>query len=241
MTRQPIFVCLLIFFSTQIPLPAPVFTTRSRSSIRLDVPSSYHARAVYSGRFLINGQPADMRVIAGDLPVGETVQLLKGALGGKGLKCEISGQTATGRLTEGQDEKRFLIASLGGLDNCLLFLLEGKSGAFVRSRPDIPWPAVLPVLDPQQVPKLVVEHLDNRFIFASVLVPGNRTAAILESCQQQLQAAGWEAVLMKNSLPGDLFGSGSSVMGGRQRICWMDAHPVAGGNQTQVTIVCRTE
>jgi len=203
------------------------------------LPSTLGAQVIYGGQFRINGQRAEMQILASRLPLVSTMRLLKDSVPESQLRYRLSDGTALGKIMEGLKEKRFLMTSLGDRNSCLVFLLEGGNDAFVRSRPQIPWPSSLPVLDPLQSPQLVVEHEDNHFVFACVTIPSSRCESVLQSCRERLRSEGWDTIPANEEAAAKMIESGFAVLGGSTKICWLEARPGALPNQTVVTLVSR--
>ncbi len=233
---------LLAFALLAMSAHGRVFTTRPGGPASLENPQSFKAREIYGGRFRINGQLAEMRVLAGSVSATDTIRLFHAQDGStpKDLRYRSSAGTVVGAVGRGGDEKRFLISSVGSAHSCLVFVLKSSEGLFDPAAA-IPWPESLPEMNALQQPLLVVEHLDTHFVFACVSVPGVRVDSALQECRERLSGAGWAVEPLTSETIAGTSDSGFAVLHKNAKTCWVEAKAGSTDNKVLVTLLCRAK
>jgi hypothetical protein len=233
--RVLISFCLILSFEQMVS--AKVYTTRPSGSGDLDQPSTYFAQKIYGGKFKINGLPADLTVYSGTKSPRETYLLLQ-----KGnqdfIKARESPNAIVGSWTVGGVQRRFLIFSVGSTQKSLIFVLNGDQQLY-QPNPEIPWPDHLPILDPSQKPQLVVEHLDNDFVFGCVQISHPSVERALDFCRERMRDAGWETEPLTDKISEQLADTSFTVLNKKGKVCWMSASKGARPGEVLVTILCK--
>lgn len=216
---------------------ARVFTTKPPQST-IDDPASFAAKEIYGGKFRINGHPAQMKILAGSTTVQNTIQMLSAGTAGAEVRFRASQGTVVGAVGKGDSERRFLIASAGVPNSCLVFVLDGGKQAFSRTDAPLSWPKSLPSLDVAQQIQLVVEHLETDFIFAQVMLPQPSVEIAIQSCQQRLEGDGWEIEPLTEH-GGISSTSATAILHKNGRTCWLEARFDPIPRQVAVTLLCK--
>lgn len=216
---------------------AKVYTTRSSGSADLDQPSTYFAQKIYGGKFKINGLLADLTIYSGTKSPRETYAILQE--GNRNfIKSQESPHAIVGTWTVSGVQRRFLIFSVGNTQKSLIFVLNGDQHLY-QSNSDIPWPDYLPVLDSSQKPQLVVEHLDNDFIFGCVQIAHPSVERVLDFCRERMKDAGWETEPLTDKISEQLADTSFTVLNKKGKICWMSASKGGRPGEVLVTILCK--
>jgi hypothetical protein len=230
-------ISLLICLGSSGNVFAKVYTTRPSGSADLDQPGTYFAQKIYGGKFKINGLPADLTVLAGTKSPRETYAILQ-----KGnqdfVKARESTNAIVGSWKIGNVQRRFLIFSVGSTQKSLVFILNGDQQLY-QPNPEIPWPDHLPVLDPSQRPQLVVEHLDNDFVFGCVQISHPSVERALDFCRERMRDAGWETEPLTDKIAEQLADTSFSVLNKKGKVCWLSASKGARPGEVLVTILCK--
>ncbi len=213
---------------------ARVFSLRPGKSATLESPESFGAKRIYGGRFLVNGRPADLDLLAVPMSVAETARFFRESLADPVSWGETIGGTRSGRIQGGNPEKRFLITSAGDPKMSLVFLLAGTDAGPRGSTPSDYWPGELPVADPLQQPKLVVEHPEARFLFAAAVAPHADPVRLFDACRGRMVEAGWESQPVAESASSRQGDSCFALFVKKGRICWLEAR--AGADPRRVTL-----
>lgn len=227
--------CLLawLIFGVMFSVEARVFTPRAGGNA-LDDASSLGGKAVYAGRFVVNGSPCALRLIQMPDSAETTMRRLDAALGGglawgKARGAAISGSWADGRATH-----RLLVLPNASGGGSLLFVLDAREGAEVGRDPPR-WPPFLPELSPSQAPIWVIEHPEARFTLASATTECPAMDAWLETCKARFEEEGWEP--RSGGIGGERRAqdSGFALFVKKGKTCWVQAR--LGPSRGQATVV----
>lgn len=221
-----------------------VYTTRPGGGASLDSPASFKAREIYGGKFRVNGRRAVMTICAGSVSPSDTIRLFHAADGTvpAELRYRSSEGTVVGAVGRGEGERRVLITSAGARHSCLVFILQSAEGLLgAAAGQDIPWPESLPELHARQAPRLVVEHLDAKFVFACASVPGADVETVLADCRERLRGAGWDVEPMTDRVLAEMPDSGFAVLHKKGKTCWVQARAGTADHEVMVTLLCRAE
>ncbi len=215
------------------PAFARVFTLRPGGS-SMDDASRFGGKAVYGGRFLVNGSPCSLQLIQMTDSPDLAMRRIEGALGGGLAWGRARGGTVTGSWADGRAMRRLLLTPGGSGGGSLLFVLDVRDGADPSREPPR-WPAGLPEVSSSQTPTWVIEHPEARFLLAAATVDCPAMDALLEGCKARFEESGWQA--QSGTSGGERRGgdSGFALFTKKGKTCWMQAR--AGPTSRQATVV----
>jgi hypothetical protein len=226
--------CLLLALALAAPTAfGRVFSLRPGGSA-LDDPSALGGKAVYGGRFVVNGAPCALRLVHLPDEPELAMRRLEGALGGGLAWGKARGSTVTGSWADGSSTRRLLLAPGGAGGGSLLFVLDARGGGAPPREPPR-WPAGLPEVSAAQVASLVIEHPEAGFLLASATLDCPAMDAVLETCKARFEEAGWQP--QSGTAGGERRGadSGFALFSKKGKTCWVQAR--LGPAPRQATVV----
>ncbi|MCC7518436.1 MAG: hypothetical protein IT578_04540 [Verrucomicrobiae bacterium] len=215
---------------------ARVFSLRPSGSV-LEDPSALGGKAVYSGRFIVNGAPCVLRLI--QLP--DTPELamrrLEGALGGGLAWGRTRGATVTGSWADGNAHRRLLLIPGGVGGGSLIFALDARAAPGKPPR----WPSGLPEVSPAQRADWVIEHPEAGFLLASATVENAVIDALMETCKARFEEDGWQ--VHSGPSGGERRGpnSGFALFTKKGKACWVQARSGPSPQQAAVLFLIKAD
>lgn len=216
-----------------VPASARVFTLRPGGSA-LDDASSLGGKAVYGGRFLVNGSPCSLHLIQMADSPELAMRRLEAVLGGGLAWGRARGSTVTGSWMDGRAMRRLLVTPGGSGGGSLLFVLDVRDGSDPAREPPR-WPSALPEVSSSQTPTWVIEHPEARFLLAAATVDCPAMDALLEGCKARFEEAGWQP--QSGTSGGERRGgdSGFALFTKKGKTCWMQVR--GGPAPRQATVI----